>query len=91
MRLVTAREARTNLDAAIVARGASHAEASKVLRRAPNYVGRHIRDGIPAALSDHDARLLADYLGVNARRLGVDLHPPKRIDTRPWWRKPMPA
>lgn len=91
MRIVTSQEARANLDAAIARMGVSHASVSRLLDRAPSYIGRHIRDGVPALLTDRDAKLIADFLGADARRLGVILPEPKRPDTRPWWRKPMPA
>lgn len=88
---MTSQEARANLEAAIARMGVSHASVSKLLNRAPSYVGRHIRDGVPALLADRDAKLVAAFLGADARRLGVIIPESKGADTRPWWRKPMPA
>lgn len=94
MRIVLSHEARRNLDAAADAMGASHASLSKVLRRSPGYVGRHIREGVPALLADHDAKLLADYLGRDAREFGVVGAPRHNKAGKgvglPWWKKPMP-
>lgn len=77
MRIVTSQEARANLAAAIAQMGASHASVSKLLDRPPRYIGRHIREGVPALLADRDAKLVADFLGTDPRRFGLVLPEPR--------------
>ena len=91
MKIVTSAEARANLDVAAQALGCSHVMCSRAIGRGDGYVGRHIREGVPALLSDRDAQTIADFLGADPRKFGVIMPEAKRPDTRPWWRKPMPA
>ncbi len=91
MRIVTSAEARASLDAAAQALGCTHVMCSRALKRGDGYIGRHIREGVPALLSDRDARTIADFLGADPRKFGVVVAPAKKPDTRPWWRKPMPV
>jgi hypothetical protein len=53
------------------ARGHSLASLSAMIRRSPGYLGRFVREGVPAALSVRDHRLLADVMGVDERALGI--------------------
>lgn len=71
MRIILPHEARANLDRAAAERGYSHVRLSRLIGRAPDYVGRHIREGVPTLLADADARLLADFMGVDCREFGV--------------------
>ena len=91
MRIVTSAEARAALDAAAQALDCSHVMCSRALGRADSYLGRHIREGVPALLSDRDARTIADFLGADPRKFGVIMPEVRKPDTRPWWRKPMPT
>lgn len=90
MRIVTSAEARAALDDATQALGCSHVMCSRALGRGDGYIGRHIREGVPALLSDRDARTLADFLGSDARMFGVVMPPkPKPAPQLPWWQKPI--
>ncbi|MBB5697190.1 hypothetical protein [Sphingomonas yantingensis] len=92
MRIVTSAEAHANLDAAAQALDCSHTMCSRALGRGDGYIGRHIREGVPALLSDRDALTIADFLGSDARLFGVVMPPkPKPVSQLPWWRKPMPT
>lgn len=91
MRIVTSAEARANLDAAARALDCSHTMCSRAIGRGDGYIGRHIREGVPALLSDRDARTIADFLGTDARLFGVIMPPEvKSAPALPRWREPMP-
>lgn len=71
MRIVVSDEARANLERVAREGGYSHAELSRVLRRSDGYIARHIREGIPALLADHDAKTLAAFTGSNPKLFGI--------------------
>lgn len=71
MKIVTSPEARENLRRHAADQGYTHAQLSRLIGRASGYVGRHIRDGAPALLDEQDARMIADFMGVECQLFGV--------------------
>jgi hypothetical protein len=69
---------REALRLAVEQRGESLAALSRMINRSPGYLGRFIKAGQPAALTERDHRLLSDYL--DAGKLGLGL--------RELWAKP---
>ncbi len=49
----------------------NYASLSRMLGRRPGYLACFVREGHPAALSERDHRVLADFFGVSERDLGV--------------------
>ena len=68
----TPADPREALRLAVMAKGDPLAALSRMIGRGDAYLGRFIAHGVPAALSEHDHDLLADYFGVDrARGLGL--------------------
>ncbi len=52
-------------------RGDSLAALSRMINRSPSYLGRFIKDGRPAALTERDHDALSAYLGAGELGLGI--------------------
>lgn len=75
----TVLDPRQALRIAIAASDVDAAQLSRLVRRHPSYVGRFIRDGVPAAIDQQDHELIAAYLGLDPGELG---------DREYWTRRP---
>ena len=64
--------ARAELDRLIAERRTNYAALSKLLGRNAAYIQQYMRRGRPAVLTERDRRLVADFLGVDERRLDPD-------------------
>lgn len=71
MRIVLPHEARANLSRLAAQHGYTHAQLSRLIGRDSSYVGRHIRSGAPALLEEQDARLIAEFMGVDCQLFGL--------------------
>lgn len=96
MRIVVSTEARANLERVAREGVYSHAQLSRVIGRGEGYVGRHIREGVPALLAEQDAKTLAAFTGSDPRLFGVVGHQPPRRERSyradpHWYRKPLPS
>jgi hypothetical protein len=63
-------EPREALRIAIAASNVDAARLSRLIKRHPSYVGRFLRDGVPAALDQEHHELIAAFLGLDPAELG---------------------
>ena len=75
---------RTELDGLIRKSGSDYTGVSRLIGKNPAYVQQFIKRGTPRRLAEADRRTLAEFFGVDERRLGAprDAAPPDIVTVR---------